>query len=105
MSSTARKRSRSATRPCRSEDRFSTADAPPLRFVVYADLEKPPEVTSVQTLVGADMAALARATADVVEEAVLDALFRAETMRGADDVEVAALDIDATMALLHARRQ
>jgi D-aminopeptidase len=79
---------------------FSTAPAPPGRFVVHADLTKPAEITSVETIAGADLATLAVATVEAVEEAILDSLFRAVDVRGIDDVLVPALDLDATLALL-----
>jgi D-aminopeptidase len=79
---------------------FSTADAPLGAFVAQVDLAAPPAVSAVQTIAGGDHAPLMRATVEVVEEAILDSLFRASTMRGADDLVVPALDLDAVARLL-----
>jgi D-aminopeptidase len=81
---------------------FSTAEAPPGDFVAQIDLAAPPRVMAVRTVSGSDLAPLLRATVEAVEEAVLDSLFRATTMRGADDLVVPALDVDAVGRLLRA---
>jgi L-aminopeptidase/D-esterase-like protein len=57
-------------------------------------------VTSVRTIAGGDLAALMRASVEAVEEAILDSLFRATTMRGAYDLVVPAIDLDAVAGVL-----
>jgi D-aminopeptidase len=79
---------------------LSTADTPSGGFVAQVDLAAPPELTAVRTIAGGDLAPLMRATVEAVEEAILDSLFRARTMRGADDLVVPALDLDAVARLL-----
>jgi D-aminopeptidase len=79
---------------------FSTSEAPPADFVAQVDLAAKPAVSSVQTITGGDLAALMRATVETIEEAVLDSLFRATTMQGADDLVVPALDLDRVAVVL-----
>jgi len=79
---------------------FTTSDAPPSDFVAEVDLAARPSVRTVRTIAGADLAPLLRASVEAVEEAVLDSMFRANAMRGADCFLAPALDVDAVAALL-----
>jgi D-aminopeptidase len=76
---------------------FSTANGhlPP------EDLEpKEPFEVSVTMVVNAHLSALFEATADATESAILDALFAAETMSGADGATAVALPLNIVRAAL-----
>jgi D-aminopeptidase len=76
---------------------FSTANGhlPP------EDLEpKEPFEASVTMVVNAHLSALFEATADATEAAILDALFAAEIMIGADGATAVALPLDIVRAAL-----
>jgi D-aminopeptidase len=76
---------------------FSTANG----HLPTEDLEpKEPLEASVTMVVNAHLSALFEATADATESAILDALFAAETMTGADGATAVALPLDIVRAAL-----
>jgi D-aminopeptidase len=76
---------------------FSTANG----HLPAEDLEpKAPFETSVTMLISAHLSALFEATADATESAILDALFAAETMVGADGATAVALPLDIVQKAL-----
>jgi D-aminopeptidase len=76
---------------------FSTANG----HLPAEDLEpKEPFETSITMVVNAHLSALFEATADATESAILDALFAAETMIGADGATAVALPLDIVRAAL-----
>ena len=76
---------------------FSTANG----HLPSEDLEpKEPRETSVTMVVNAHLSALFEATADATESAILDALFAAETMSGANGATAVELPLDVVRAAL-----